>query len=139
GVEAEVTTQGPAFPETAVFFNRAAAARRAFEARYPKLKDLAAATPEAKAARDWLADGLEDALLAFLGQAKDKSYALHAAVYEFQKPELLQGLVDADTRGAEVKVVYHHRVKNDKDTTASKNDAAIKAVEMKKSLVKPRQ
>ena len=60
----------------------------------------------------WLSNGLEEAFLAYLAQATDKTFALHAAVYEFQKPELLQGLKDAIGRGVEVKVVYHHRKKD---------------------------
>src|SRR5207237_6186219 len=99
-VEVEVTTEDPASHETAVFFNRAAAASKAFNERFRHLTNLADDSADAKAARVWLSNGLEEALLAYLGQAKDKSYALHAAVYEFQKPELLQGLAAADTRGA---------------------------------------
>jgi phosphatidylserine/phosphatidylglycerophosphate/cardiolipin synthase-like enzyme len=50
---------------------------------------------------------------------------LHAAIYEFQKPELLKGLKDASDRGAEVKVVYHARQKGDPgDKTATENKKA---------------
>lgn len=126
GVEVEVTTEDPASQETAVFFNRAAAASNAFNRKFPKVTKLDDDSPDAKAARTWLSNGLEEAVLAYLAQATDKSFALHAAIYEFQKPELLQGLKDAVSRGVDVKVLYHHRKKDDKDTTADKNDAAIK-------------
>jgi phosphatidylserine/phosphatidylglycerophosphate/cardiolipin synthase-like enzyme len=139
GVEVEVTTEDPASHETAVFFNRAAAASKAFNERFPKVKDLAADTPEAAAARAWLANGLEDAILDFLAQAKDDSFGLHAAIYEFQKPELLKGIKDAADRGAEVRVVYHHRQKGDDDKTADKNDAAIAAAGLTEDIVKPRE
>jgi phosphatidylserine/phosphatidylglycerophosphate/cardiolipin synthase-like enzyme len=136
-VEVEITTEDNASQETAIFFNRAAAASKAFNERFPKIKSLDDDSADAKAARAWLSNGLEEALLAYLNQASDKSFALHAAVYEFQKPELLQGLKDAVERGVDVQVVYHHRKKNDKDTTADKNDAAIKQVGLSK-IVTPR-
>ncbi len=115
----EVTTESQMAPETAVFFNRGAAASQAYVDRFGE-KDPAD-SPEA---RVWLSRGLEEAILAFLAQAKDASYALHASIYEFQKPELLQGLKDALSRGAAVGVVYHSRHKDDKDDTWTKNEAA---------------
>jgi phosphatidylserine/phosphatidylglycerophosphate/cardiolipin synthase-like enzyme len=138
GVEVEVTTEDPASQEAAVFFNRAAAASNAFNRKFPNVTTLDDDSPDAKAARTWLSNGLEEAVLAYLAQATDKSFALHAAIYEFQKPELLQGLKDAVGRGVEVKVVYHHRKTNDKDTTADKNDAAIKNAGLE-DIVTPRK
>ncbi len=135
GVEVEVTTEDPASPETAVFFNRGAAASEAFELKFPNVQevdDLKGNSPDAVAARAWLSNGLEEALLAYLQKATGNTFALHAAVYEFQKPELLQALKAAVDRGVDVQVVVHHRQKNSKDTTASKNDAAIEAAGIKK-------
>jgi phosphatidylserine/phosphatidylglycerophosphate/cardiolipin synthase-like enzyme len=129
GIELEITTEDRSSPETCIHFNRGAAASRAFEIKFGKLTNEAAVladTVDGKAARAWLSNGLEEALLAFLAQAADDSFALHAAVYEFQKPNLLQGLKDAQDRGAEVKVAYHHRQKNAKDKTAPENDEAAK-------------
>jgi phosphatidylserine/phosphatidylglycerophosphate/cardiolipin synthase-like enzyme len=77
-----------------------------------------------------LSRGLEEALLGYLARAKNKGFALHGAVYEFQKAELLEALAAADKRGAEVDFVYHHRKKGDKDTTAAKNDKAVKAAKI---------
>jgi phosphatidylserine/phosphatidylglycerophosphate/cardiolipin synthase-like enzyme len=137
-VEVDVTTEDPTHDETAVFFNRAAAASRAFEVQFKGItteSKLAGDSKEAAAARAWLANGLEDALLAFLAKAKDKSYALHAAVYEFQKPELLAGLKKAGERGVPVQVAYHHRKKDAKDKTASENDKAVKEAKFGKNVV----
>jgi len=139
GVEVEVTTEDTNAHETAIFFNRAAAASKAFDERFPRLKDFNAHTPQATQARTWLSNGLEEAILAYLAQAKDKTFALHAAVYEFQKPELLQGLKDAIGRGVDVSVVVHHRRKGPKDTTWSKNDAAIKKAKFPKGVIKRRE
>jgi phosphatidylserine/phosphatidylglycerophosphate/cardiolipin synthase-like enzyme len=116
-VEVTVTTEDPANPDTAVFFNRGAAASEAYTARFHNGDP--ATTP---GALTWLSRGLEEALLAFLARAKDGHFALHAAIYEFQKPELLQGLHDALTRGATVEVVYHDRLKRKKDGTPDPKD-----------------
>ncbi|HEY0429550.1 MAG TPA: phospholipase D-like domain-containing protein [Pyrinomonadaceae bacterium] len=146
GVEIEITTEDPNNQETAVFFNRAAAASIAFNREFPDVKDVSDSSDEAARARKWLSNGLEEAVLAFLNKA-EKGDALHAAIYEFQKPSLLKGIKDAAERGVSVEVVYHHRRKNDKDTTAVKNDAAVKAAglddaalasENLPSVVKPR-
>lgn len=146
GIEVEVTTEDPNSEETSVFFNRASAASRAFETQFPNLTEIDGDTPEAVNARKWLSHGLEEAVLAFLGKAQ-KGDALHAAVYEFQKPALLQGIKDAALRGVDVKVAYHHRNTGVKDKTAAKNDDAIKAAGLDDaslaalnlpSIVKPR-
>lgn len=135
GVSVDITTEDDRQQDTAVFFNRAAAASRAFGLEFPHITTealLLGATAEAQKARAWLARRLEEAALAFLAQAKDNTFALHACVYEFQKPSLLGALRDAMQRGADVQVVFHDRQKLKKgkpdpaDKTASKNTDAIK-------------
>ena len=131
GVTVDVSTENPNSPDSAVFFNRAAAASEAFNRKFKDVKDVSDATAEAAEARKWLSNGLEEALLAFLGKATDGTFALHAAVYEFQKPNLLAALKSAATRGASVHVVYHARQKGANaakaDKTKTKNEAAIAA------------
>ncbi|HEX4498413.1 MAG TPA: phospholipase D-like domain-containing protein [Thermoanaerobaculia bacterium] len=134
GVTLEVTTEDNQAPATSVFFNRAAAASEAFADHFPQITTedlLLGDSPLAQQARKWLSRGLEEALLAYLAKATDATFALHAVVYEFQKPNLLAGLHQALGRGAEVKVVYHHRqtkkggAPDPTDQTAGKNaDAA---------------
>ena len=46
---------------------KSAAASSAFNQKFPHLADLGAKTPEAKQARDWLSNGLKEALLAYHG------------------------------------------------------------------------
>jgi phosphatidylserine/phosphatidylglycerophosphate/cardiolipin synthase-like enzyme len=154
GVEVEVTTEDPNSEETSVFFNRAAAASEAFNLKFPNVKDVSDDTPEGAEARKFLSHGLEEAIIAFLGKAQNGD-ALHAAVYEFQKPTLLKALKDAALRGVDVKVAYHHRDKDPnavpgkkKDKTALKNDEAVKAAGLDeaslagqnlKLVVKPRK
>jgi hypothetical protein len=82
---------------------------------------------ERRKALTWLSRGLEEALLAFMARARGKGYALHVAIYELQKPELLAGLVAAAKRGVEVKVAYHYRKASKEDTTWAKNEKAVAA------------
>ncbi len=142
GIELEFITEDKSNPETSIHFNRAAAASHAFEAKFGNLKkegDIMADTGEGKLARAWLSNGLEEAILDFLAQAADDSYALHGAVYEFQKTNLLAGLKAAQDRGAEVKIAYHHRQKNDKDKTARENDEAVEKAGFKEGTALPRK
>lgn len=131
GVSVEVTTEDPTHPDTMVFFNRAAAASGAFNQKFAQVKDVSDNSPDAAAARKWLSNGLEEGLLAFLAQATGPGYALHAAIYEFQKPNLLAALQAAAQRGAAVEVVYHARQKSageaSADHTKAQNEQAIAA------------
>jgi len=145
GVSVEITTEDDTSTATSIFFNRAAAASRAFEREFPTVTTedlLLGDTQQAVDARKWLSRGLEEAALAFLAKAADNTFALHAAIYEFQKPNLLAGLKDAIARGVAVQVVYHHRQKlaggkpDPKDKTAGKNDAAVAAAGLKAVCVK---
>ncbi len=138
GITLDIVTEDPEREETAVHFNRAAAASSAFNQKFSDVTDLGANTPKAKQARDWLSNGLKEALLAYMKKATDSSWAIHGAIYEFQQPELLQGLQAAIGRGVDVKIAYHHRHKDAKDTTAKKNDDAVKRAELN-TVAKPRK
>jgi phosphatidylserine/phosphatidylglycerophosphate/cardiolipin synthase-like enzyme len=127
GVSVEIKTENNHGRDAAIFFNRGAAASRAYNNRYgdndpQKIPD----------ALWWLSRGLEEALIGFIGQAVDASFAIHAAIYEFQKPKLLEALTRAAARGVNVKVAYHARQKmakgkpDPKDKTAGRNRDAIK-------------
>lgn len=143
GVAVEVTTEDDTAPGTSVIFNRGAAASDAYVRKFGD-KDPAVAA----GAKAWLSRGLEEALLAFLTKATDAGWTLHAAVYEFQKPELLAGLKAAAARKATVEVVYHARRTSDEAkrdaeaakkggppaSTLKKNQAAIAAAGLTVSL-----
>ncbi len=136
GVTVEVRTEDNRAPDTAVFFNRGAAASKAYGDKFGD--NDPGAIP---AALEWLSRGLEEGLLAFLAKAEDGGYGLHSIVYEFQKPELLAGLKAAAARGVAVEAVYHARVTKAElaadekaakagkppASTRLKNEAAIKA------------
>ncbi len=133
GVTVEVRTEDNRAPATAVFFNRGAAASKAYGDKFGD-NDPA----KIPAALEWLSRGLEEGLLAFLAKAQDASWGLHSVVYEFQKTDLLAGLKAAAQRGVAVEAVYHARKKADVppktpggkptvDDTKDKNEAAIAA------------
>lgn len=142
GVTVEITTEDPTSRDTTVFFNRAAAASHAFEVAFPGIKTeakLLADAAEADQAKAWLSHGLEEAIVAFIERAKGPGWAIHGAVYEFQKPALLGALKAAIDRGVEVHIVYHARKKNEKDTTVDKNAKAIKAAKLPAACVHARK
>src|SRR5690349_6558681 len=137
GVTVEVKTENNHGHDASVFFNRGAAASRAYNSRYGD--NDPARIPDALW---WLSRGLDEALIGFIGQAVDSSYAVHAAIYEFQKPKLLEALTRAAGRGVDVKVAYHARQKSKQgkpdpaDKTAARNRAAIAAAGI--TFAKPR-
>ncbi len=124
----EVTTEDPSSGDAKVFFNRAVAASQAYNREFGQQDPDQLPEPKRTQALAWLSRGLEEAILDFLAQAKDEGWALHAAIYEFQKPNLLGGLKAAIDRGADVHVVYHYRHKSGgKDNTWTKNAEAAHA------------
>jgi phosphatidylserine/phosphatidylglycerophosphate/cardiolipin synthase-like enzyme len=111
--------------EDAIIFNRAVASSQAFSRRFP---DLDAEIQQAKEAGtlgtktlpqmalNWLSRGLVERIESFLSQAKDESWAIDLAIYEYHLPRLHQAIVAAGQRGAKVRVLYH--AKKDDDATA---------------------
>ncbi len=112
-----------------VHFNRGAIASQAFVKRFPGMT-LDEAGPPAYA---WLARDLLPALLGFIARAKDKTYSLHAAIYELKWPEVLAAFKAAKGAGADVKIIYHGK----DDATGTANDEEIARAKIK-SLCFPR-
>jgi len=120
-VEVKVTTERPDDHKHAVFFNRGAAGSQAYSRhfgdyrrwykveKYGRERWVPFIRPEdipQRKAYEWLSRGLEEAALAFIGQARGKGYGLRAAVYEFEYLPAIQAFVDALESGADVKIVY---------------------------------
>ncbi len=85
-----------------VNFNRSAAASQAFERRFPDLPPGDVVDPNA---RTWLSRGLQEALTAFIDQAKS-GQTLHCFLYEFSKPEYAQALKAARARGVKLEILH---------------------------------
>jgi phosphatidylserine/phosphatidylglycerophosphate/cardiolipin synthase-like enzyme len=114
-----------------VFFNRGAISSQAFASRFGNRN------PDEVGAEayDWLSRGLKEALIDFIGQAKDGSYALRAAIYEFQYPEVLDAFHTARVHSADVDIVYD--AKQNPKGPKKKNEASIKK-ELIKEICTPR-
>lgn len=113
-----------------VHFNRGGIASQAFVKRFPGMT-LDEAGPPAYA---WLARDLLPALLGFIGQAKDSTYSLRAAIYELHWPEVLTAFKAASSAGTDVKIIYHA---ND-DETGNANEEQIDKAGIR-SLCLPRR
>jgi phosphatidylserine/phosphatidylglycerophosphate/cardiolipin synthase-like enzyme len=135
GVEAtvSVSTGNPDVGMHGVYFNRGVAASQAYVRKFGgKPTDLP--EPQRTAAMKWLSRGLDEALLAFTGQAAGPGNALRAAVFEFTEPGVLAAFQAAHAAGADVKVVYHAK----DDTTGKGNELAIAASGIDRAILIPR-
>ncbi len=105
-VEVRVETEDDASHKHAVFFNRGVAGSQAYARKFG---DRAPDEVPDREAWRWLSRGLEEGLLAFIGQARGERYALRAALYECQYHPVLRAFGEADEGGADVKIVYDAR------------------------------
>jgi phosphatidylserine/phosphatidylglycerophosphate/cardiolipin synthase-like enzyme len=131
-VELHVNTESHDPTETHdVFFNRGAISSQAYAQRFENRNPDEVGAEAYK----WLSRGLEEALIAFIGQAKDNSYALRAAIYEFQYPSVLDAFHTASGNGADIDIVYD--AKANAKGPKKKNEEAIKT-ELIKDICSPR-
>ena len=96
-----------------VIFNRAVAASQAFGRKFPEVDALLSKDKQlpiekwpAKA-RDWLHNGLLDRILKMIARAKDASWALDVAIYEYELSSIVDAINAAHKRGVNVRVLYH--------------------------------
>ena len=102
GVEISITTEEEWAKPHSVFFNRGSVASQAYAQQFQNQPPSVAG----QAAYDWLSRGLHEALLAFIARAKNSTWQIHGAVYEFQDIPVLTALKDASDAGATVSVIY---------------------------------
>ena len=89
-----------------VYFNRGAVASQEYARRFQNKAPDELLGSQREAAYRWLSRGLLEALEAFANRAKDASFGLFGAVYEFQWEAALKAVKVAADRGAQVRVVY---------------------------------
>lgn len=129
-VTVKITTENPDSGTHGVFFNRGTVGQayaRKFDNKSPDK------IPNNEAYK-WLSRGLEEAMLAFIGEAKNEDYALRVAAYEFDHIPVIQALYDASKRGADVKIVYDRSKRGPWENT----DKAIAKVPGIEKLMIPR-
>ena len=101
-VNVNVTTEDPSVGKHRIYFNRGAVASQEYARRFQN-KSPKVVGP---AAYEWLSRGLLEGITSFIDRAKNDTYSLRAAIYEFQWPDVLEAFKQAHGRGADVKVVY---------------------------------
>ncbi|HEY8814842.1 MAG TPA: phospholipase D-like domain-containing protein [Candidatus Dormibacteraeota bacterium] len=128
GPAVRVTSSSTDKGDHRVIFNRAAAASQAFSREFPGLGEKMDAVegkheevhlpPEALA---WLSRGALEQITGFCDQAKDPTWALDVAIYEFELPAIIESLEAARARGAQVRIVYHAKP-NDPQTAENERN-----------------
>ena len=111
-----------------VHFNRGAIASQAFTRRFPGQTLGQAGAP----AYAWLGRDLVPGLIDFIARAKNSTFSLRAAIYEFHRPgtqpwpDVLAAFKAAKQAGADVRVIYHALA----DETGTANTDAITNLNM---------
>lgn len=121
--------------EHSVYFNRGVAGSLAYARKFKnKRPGSADMTDEETAdALNWLSRGLKEALVGFIDKAKDSTFTLRAAVYEFEYQPVLEAFKRAnEDRGVDVKIVYDSRGE------AIANNEAIIEAGLSRDIVIPR-
>ncbi len=95
-----------------VYFNRGVAGSlayaRKFKNKRPGSNDMT--DEETEEALKWLSKGLKEALIGFINKAKDSTYKLRAAFYEFEYLPVLEAFKAAyEDRDVDVKIIYDSR------------------------------
>lgn len=93
----------------AVYFNRGIAGSQAYARKFGNKRPQSVAN---RAAWKWLSRGLEEAIIAFIDQAKGPGQKLRAAIYEFQHEPVLDAFRRAAERGVDVKIIVDARANN---------------------------
>lgn len=130
-LEVEVSTDNGKPRDHRVHFNRAVAASQSFGRKFSdldKMLRLDAALPVEQwppEPRHWLENGLLDAILAFIERAKDATWALDVAIYEYELGSIVSAINAAHKRKVDIRVLYHAK-KSDEQTAA--NEASLKKI-----------
>jgi len=107
-----VTTPTEDAGEHSVYFNRGVAGSLAYASKFknkrPGSDDMT--KEESEKAFVWLSRGLKEALIGFIDKAKDSTFKLRAAVYEFEYLPVLEAFKTAyEDRDVDVKIIYDSR------------------------------
>jgi phosphatidylserine/phosphatidylglycerophosphate/cardiolipin synthase-like enzyme len=133
-VSVTVSTENESENTHTVYFNRGVAGSQAYARRF---KNKAPNQVANRAAFKWLSRGLEEAMIGFIGKAKDEHWSLRAAVYEFQHGAILDAFNEARQKGANVRIVFDYKLGAHKP--ARKNWNAIKRAGIADLVIKRTQ
>jgi phosphatidylserine/phosphatidylglycerophosphate/cardiolipin synthase-like enzyme len=127
-----VRTEAEQAAPHSVFFNRGAIASQEYARRFLNIAPDRLEGDAQTAAYRWLSRGLLEALLGFIARATGPEFALHGAIYEFKRTEVLSALKAAAGRGVDVNIVY-----DGKGHAREPNEAAIEDHDIE-DLCRPR-
>jgi phosphatidylserine/phosphatidylglycerophosphate/cardiolipin synthase-like enzyme len=113
----------------AVFFNRGVIGSQAYAREFHDTAPNKLTGQERTDAYNWLSRGLEEAILAFIGQASSPTYGLRAAVYEFSYEPAAKAFGEAAKKCRDVRIVYDARRPNGTSKKAKDAGARVDAVE----------
>jgi hypothetical protein len=122
----DVTTTSNDGKELELYFNRGVTSALAYRAKWEDQRPPDVPNGEALI---WLSRGLEEALIAYIDDARGGD-TLKVAIYELEKESVLEALRAAKDRGVTVRIAYHAK-KNDKRTPL--NDHAAKTLKLPKA------
>ncbi len=120
--------------------NRAVAASQAFSREFPETTKklnaaLAKPKPKSKATKtggiltaqemQWLSNGLLEEIVAFIALAKDATFALDVAIYQYELEDIWGAINKANDDAVVVRLIYHAKPK---DSQTEKNIASAKAL-----------
>jgi len=104
-VSADIETEPLYGSVHSIFFNRGVAGSQAYAREFPNPKPPTADPLSPQMA--WLSRGLYEALIEFIGRAKDNTYGLRAALYEFHYNPVGEAFKAAlKDRKVDVKILY---------------------------------
>ena len=131
-LEVEVRTDDGQPDNHRVIFNRAVAASQAFGRKFEDVDEWLSQNknapiedwPDPKA-RDWLQHGLLDQIEKFVARAKDNTWTLDVAIYEYELAAIVKAINEAHKRGVKVRILYHGKVG---DEQTKLNEASVKKI-----------
>lgn len=131
-LDVEVRTDDGQPDNHRVIFNRAVAASQAFGRKFEAVDKWLSKNknapiedwPDPKA-RDWLQHGLLDQIEKFVARAKDNTWTLDVAIYEYELAAIVKAINDAHKRGVKVRILYHGKVG---DEQTKQNETSVKKI-----------
>lgn len=121
GVTVEVQTESESEGTHAMYFNRGVIGSQAYARTWQAAPDKLSPSEREKAL-DWLSRGLDEAIMNYLAGAKDETYALRAAVYEFDYEPVIEGFQKALAACKDVQIVYDARIPKNKQGIPDKDE-----------------
>ena len=112
-----------------VNFNRAVAASQAFSQNFSEFNKQLSKNKHLTIeewpsdAKNWLENGLLDAILNFIDQAADSNWALDVAIYEYELSSIVEAIQAAYQKGVHLRVLYHAK-EGDEQTEANESHLA---------------